>query len=346
MTTPNHPAVLTGLALGDALGAPWEPRAEDPQDVNPPGLREWGGDMVDGHLGPAGTTTDDTGMAAALARAMVGEPAREYIPDRVATEYLEWYLREKGARGIGGTIRASLERFMGTRRRVARRLAEGRIGNGTAMRVAPLGLRYWGQPMVLEITVRQDSLITHNSPEAVAGSMAVAGAVALAIQLPKKPPTARLLALRDMLRPGFRNTRTWWALGGLTELLGGTATRYRGEGEALERFFIRRAQNVGVDGDVTATVYTALLAAALTPNFRIEDPAARGQDLFRRGARLAVRMGGDTDTRAAITGAIIGAAVGREGLPPEWVSKVGGSEEFLRLDATLYGASNPFQGAP
>ena len=46
----------------------------------------------------------------------------------------------------------------------------------------------------------------------------------------------------------------------------------------------------------------------------------------QRGVRLAVegviRCGGDTDTVAAITGAIAGAGCGRRGLPAEWLGRL------------------------
>ena len=32
-----------------------------------------------------------------------------------------------------------------------------------------------------------------------------------------------------------------------------------------------------------------------------------------------VRLGGDTDTVAAVVGALVGARVGEEGIPPEWL---------------------------
>src|SRR4029077_14405402 len=39
-----------------------------------------------------------------------------------------------------------------------------------------------------------------------------------------------------------------------------------------------------------------------------------------RGALLeTVRLGGDTDTIAAIVGALVGARVGKEGIPTEWL---------------------------
>src|SRR5262249_45190541 len=41
---------------------------------------------------------------------------------------------------------------------------------------------------------------------------------------------------------------------------------------------------------------------------------------FRKAVTAVIRCGGDTDTTAAIVGGLIGAAVGPEGIPAEWLS--------------------------
>ena len=62
----------------------------------------------------------------------------------------------------------------------------------------------------------------------------------------------------------------------------------------------------GVNGYVMETVPVALYAWLRYP------------DDYRAAIGAAVRCGGDTDTVAAITGALVGARVGAEGIPPEW----------------------------
>lgn len=44
--------------------------------------------------------------------------------------------------------------------------------------------------------------------------------------------------------------------------------------------------------------------------------AAVCHDTFERAVRFAIRLGGDTDTTAAVTGAITGARDGAAGIPP------------------------------
>ena len=48
----------------------------------------------------------------------------------------------------------------------------------------------------------------------------------------------------------------------------------------------------------------------------------RHQDDYRAGMEEILAAGGDTDTTAAIVGAIIGAGVGRQGIPGEWLTGI------------------------
>ena len=40
---------------------------------------------------------------------------------------------------------------------------------------------------------------------------------------------------------------------------------------------------------------------------------------FQKAVTVAIECGGDADTTAAIVGGIIGAGVGRQGIPPDWI---------------------------
>jgi ADP-ribosylglycohydrolase len=45
-------------------------------------------------------------------------------------------------------------------------------------------------------------------------------------------------------------------------------------------------------------------------------------DDYRQAIAIAIGIGGDTDTIAAMTGSIIGGRVGREALPPGWCERL------------------------
>src|SRR5205823_14240030 len=70
----------------------------------------------------------------------------------------------------------------------------------------------------------------------------------------------------------------------------------------------RRAHGPGL-GFSCATAGLALRVCAERPGF--ED-----------GSRLVVLLGGDTAANAAVTGALLGAAVGRAGLPEPWLERL------------------------
>lgn len=65
----------------------------------------------------------------------------------------------------------------------------------------------------------------------------------------------------------------------------------------------------GVSGYILHTVPVALFAFFRHP------------DHYRAAVEAVIRLGGDTDTVAAITGALVGARVGKAGIPAEWLSR-------------------------
>jgi ADP-ribosyl-[dinitrogen reductase] hydrolase len=66
----------------------------------------------------------------------------------------------------------------------------------------------------------------------------------------------------------------------------------------------------GVSGYMYHTVPVAIYAWLRYP------------DDFRAAVQSAIRCGGDTDTVAAITGALVGARVGKAGIPAEWLTGI------------------------
>ncbi len=51
------------------------------------------------------------------------------------------------------------------------------------------------------------------------------------------------------------------------------------------------------------------------------------------------RAGGDTDTNAAVAGALIGARDGEAGIPPRWLGLIAGAEGIASLADRLIGAA-------
>jgi ADP-ribosyl-[dinitrogen reductase] hydrolase len=89
-----------------------------------------------------------------------------------------------------------------------------------------------------------------------------------------------------------------------------TAERSLRDGRTTEEFAAALGLARGVSGYMYHTVPAALYAFLRYPND------------FRAVVQSCIRCGGDTDTVAAIAGALVGARVGKSGIPSEWLRGV------------------------
>ena len=135
---------VLGLALGDALGAPFEFRMrQEIPDPLPAFERGWSGL-------PPGTWTDDTAMARNLWRSLAER--RSSDPDDVLRRHLEWLatdppdvgnLTRRVLSGIRDGVSDAAERY------VSERGPEISAGNGSVMYCAPLGAFRAAHPELL-----------------------------------------------------------------------------------------------------------------------------------------------------------------------------------------------------
>jgi ADP-ribosylglycohydrolase len=173
----------------------------------------------------------------------------------------------------------------------------GSLGNGGAMRVAPLGAWFAGEPDRAAAQAALSAEVTHAHPEGVAGAVAVAVAAALAAgsrdeAVPE--PAALLRAVAEATPDGVVRDGVRAAL----EVPGGTPAW-------------QAADQLGNGRRITAadTVPFALWSAA----HHLDDLA---------GALWTTAEGlGDVDTTSAITGGIVAARTGLAGVPPEWMER-------------------------
>jgi ADP-ribosyl-[dinitrogen reductase] hydrolase len=305
-------AVLVGQAVGDSLGMPFEHFADGVH----PDLAAWDGTFKAGtyHKLPRGHWTDDTEMAECLARSLVAKGG--FDGEDVARRYLAW--SQGTPHGMGGTTREAM-----------RRLAEGAswtasgvtfadqnaVGSGPPMRAAPIGMLQ-DLPTTVHGTCLMDAWITHASWEAVSASYAVAMAVRLA------PDRGGLALLRDVTALVANAERQGYCVKHgptkVSEDLGyavGFLQAGVPVGSIVPQPFSRR-------GNARSIVATALYCACAC-------------DDFRTGVIAAVRLGGDTDTRGAIAGAVLGARFGLEGIPDEYKRDLLRFEDLCQLDRQL-----------
>ncbi len=314
---------LLGTFCGDALGAAmegWRPHEaagalEDPAAV----LRRGGGRY-----------TDDTEMAIALGQSLV-DRGGEVDPDHVARSFLAHY---DPSRGYGpGTVRTlnAIARGGSWERASSSSFGGGSYGNGSAMRVAPVGVLFHRDLDALRVAAEAQARVTHAHPLGTAGAALQAAAVALATRA--EGP--------DEFTPDL-------VLTGLKVFVGG------GPDPAAVEAYLERLDAVELmlsdEGD-PAEVARALGTAPTCPR---SVPAAIYSALVRPRAPAdaivyAVSLGGDADTIGAMAGAIAGALHGASALPEAWLDALErgprGRDHVARLADRLFDVWTSEHGA-
>ncbi|ALC20399.1 ADP-ribosylglycohydrolase family protein [Streptomyces pristinaespiralis] len=272
---------LRGLSVGDALGSQFFVPSNYPllkRRELPPSLWQW---------------TDDTEMACSVLAVLVEH--HRVDQDALARSFAEHHDFD---RGYGPAVNRLLRliREGGDWRELAAGLfkGQGSWGNGSAMRIAPLGAWYADDPEQATHQAEISSYPTHQHREAVVGAMAVAAAAALAAD-PAGPP-----APADLLD-------------GVVALVPRSAV---GAG-------LRRARDM-LDYDDAGTVAAVLgcgrrTSAHDTVPFALWS-AARSLGDFEQAFWTTAQVGGDVDTTCAIACGVVAASKG--GQPPAaWLEK-------------------------
>jgi ADP-ribosyl-[dinitrogen reductase] hydrolase len=270
---------ILGLALGDGLGAPFESRRA--HDVPSP-IPAFELTWMDR---PPGSWTDDTAMARNLWNSLIGTGGT-LDTDDVLRRHLEWFATSPP--DVDSQTAAAFREHQRGMPEAAkavfdRRGPEVSAGNGSVMYCAPLGLAYASRADDLLEAAPALSAITHWDGRCATACLAVT-LTAAALVRGQHPETA----VRD-------------ALARVTDREGGEELDYLTGGAGIER---------PIDGpDQGFTFFTAGVALRV---------AGEGRP-FEDGLREVVALGGDTDTNAAVAGALLGALHGVEALPRAWL---------------------------
>lgn len=277
--------------------------------------------LCDGALGALGGRlapgrapyTDDTemtiGVAEALLQSRRGEdinvPLEQLIAGRLATNFDG---RRNYGTGVYGVL-ARLRRVTSTEEAIARaqQAGDGGAGNSGAARVAPIALLYHdADKETLAQKAAGCAAVTHAHPVGQAGAVLQAFAIAQALRHePGRPLDA--LEFLQRLCADFE----CWGGGGVAafraplarvvEVLARPVTSYRDVSALLG------ANAEGTSADAVCSVPAALYAFLRHP------------ESLADAVTFAIRLGGDTDTVAAMAGALGGALGGQNSLPTGWL---------------------------
>ena len=271
---------VLGLAVEDALGAPFEFHRAAAIPSPIPAFELPWNGL------PRGTWTDDTAMARNLWLSLTATDGELDTTD-VLRRHVEWLAT--GPPDVGTLTRRVLtwaaEGEPGPARRyVTERGPEVSAGNGSLMYCAPLGVAYSHRPGDLLLAAPALSAITHWDERCRTACLAVT-------------LTAAALVRGEPAEPAVRA-----ALEAVADREGGEELEYLVGGAGIER---------PIDGpDQGFVFFTAGVAMRVAGE-------ARG---FEEGLREVIALGGDTDTNAAVAGALLGALHGLTGIPDGWLS--------------------------
>lgn len=288
--------VLLGTAVADAAGAPFE--FKDPGLYSgefPVPVVGGAGELIGGgHFDWApGEFTDDTQMAIALANAL--EQSGGFDPAVVWSHFRTW---ARSARDVGITISTSLSEsdHVGAAE-AAHTILDGRTAsNGAVMRIAPVGVM--GARLSREDTVSlamAQASITHFDESAAVGAAFVADVIRGCIH-------------SGDFRASFDSSLAYFAASPWASVV------EQKFGPFLSAGFDPMSEEHPPNGTVWTAVGQALWAVRSTSS-------------FHDAVVAAVDLGNDTDTVAAIAGAIAGAVYGLQGIPVRWVTYVHGTVE-------------------
>ncbi len=245
-----------------------------------------------------GQYTDDSQLARELLQSYVA--CKQFDPRDYATRIAAIFTEQR----IVGRGRATEE--------AAWRLAQGlsweeagtpspSAGNGSAMRAGPVGLLFFDDPQPLIRTAHDQGRITHRDSRCSAGAIAIAGAVALAVQSRPIKASQFLSQLGEWAQTIDQSVAS--AIQQLTEWVSLPPD------EAVT--FISQAGLThgysdgwqGISPFVTGSVLWSLYSFLRTPGDYWETVCT------------AIAVGGDVDTTAAMAGAISGAFLGLKAIP-------------------------------
>lgn len=294
---------MLGMAAGDALGAHYEfgePWAQgEPRRAVMLGGGAFGWEV--------GEWTDDTSMAICIASWAL-TPGKDltdiFIQDKIVNSWVSW---AQVSKDVGAQTRSVLNTVYGLSReeaphssQVAQKAAQtlhertGRSGgNGSLMRTAPVALAYIEQddPAPLARAAKQLSALTHYDPDAGEACAIWCAAIKSAVL------TGKLSIRQGVLNADLTPDRVEIWMERVADAENCSPAAFKNNGWVVEAF----------------------QAAWSAIHYTQGDP-----EPLRAGLVCAVEGGGDTDTVAAIAGALLGAAYGASAVPQEWRSVLHG----------------------
>ena len=242
--------------------------------------------------------TDDTAMSLGIAESILKKGC---LDEQDLGETFRQNFKREPWRGYASgppTVFSMVEERGITYAEAAQRLfgGSGSFGNGSAMRVVPVGLVFHDAPDLYE-TARASAVVTHAHPLGIDGAAVQAKAVALAVQRDPNDAFPSDAFVQDIL--GFARTSE---MRDKIREVGGLISSRAHPSVAAQRL----GRSVAVHESQPFALYSFL----------------RHPKAFEDCLWCAILNGGDRDTLGAMACAISGASLGINAIPQSWIDKL------------------------
>jgi ADP-ribosylglycohydrolase len=314
---------LMGVAIGDTLGHPFEGKLREDIRLNFEDFENF----ILNNKKRFDTYTDDTQLTLHTAEALI--QGNGFNLNNFISEYVKWLQDPPIGAGFG-CISSIRKLKYGIPWQEA---ASNSGGNGTAMRIAPIGLFYHKDiPSLIDVAIKS-SKITHSHPAASAGAVITARAIAYLID---KEPERQLL-IEDFFKiiissiTGPQND-IWKEFITILEKLKSNLDL------SIEAGLIKFSQ-AGVKSPYFIETY---LGKSFIHPYTLSTVACslfiflKRLNSFKECIFELATAGGDSDTAGAIGGSLAGAYFGFNNIPKDLIKMVKNYKNILKISESLY----------
>lgn len=305
---------LLGVAVGDAVGVPFEFRSRDEMQQNP------ATEMI-GHgtyNQPKGTWSDDSSLTFCLAESLING----YDLQDISEKFIKWvdeayWTAHDELFDIGITTSIAISRLKqivdeGNLDELKRQKHYGDDrdnGNGSLMRIIPLLFYIKGKPIKEQFEIVWEvSALTHRHIRAAMSCMIY-------------------LKLSEKLLQGKEKQVAYSEMRGEITDLWSEIDFLEKERKHFEKVIQNDIRNTKIEDLKSGGYVIEVLESSIW--FFLN------KDSYRETILSIINLGHDTDTSAAIAGGLAGIYYGQKGIPKEWVASIARVDDIVELGREL-----------
>ena len=282
---------MWGQTIGDALGLGTEFMSRDEVLHNYPE-----GLLNYSQIGEGfGRWTDDTDMMLCIARAIIAD--KDVKPKTIVHNFKEWYKSSPVDIGVTTAKILSLYEYEDSPYEVVQmmweRFGKNDAGNGGVMRTSVVGL--WNEDVAEN--AERICRLTHADPRCIGSSVVISEIINSLVW------HGRELSFEDLCRIGYQ----------YDERIG----MYIIAGK------VGQLEDLKLDDEQTMGYTLKTMGCAIWCLFHVNS--------FKEGMLKVVNAGGDADTNAAVTCAVLGAKYGKKGIPEYYMQNLKRKDEYEEM---------------